>query len=228
MRIEAGGRHKVLSGRDNPTLRMAEEDQPEDPFAGLPGDVGDDREKFVRVTLVSGEQIEHGDVYFRYTDEEFIVAPSMDFEDEEMVRYHKGEAVRVEIIQHHAACFVTTAVAGESETLDTLRRFRDDVLGQTLSGRMLVGLYYAVSPPVADTLERHPESRTATAVRWFVNRCAGLVARRKRHSRLRTPLSVLVTLLYVIGLLVATAGTVLIRVREGVRGRRIEQRSDVG
>lgn len=202
-----------------------EDEEEENPFAGLPGDVGDDREKFVRVTLASGDQVEHGDVYFRYTDEEFIVAPSMEFEEEETARYRKGEAVRVEIIQHHAACFVTTAVAGEGETLDALRGFRDDVLGRSLPGRALAGLYYAVSPPVARTLERHPGSHTAAAVRWFVGQCAGLVARRERHPRLRAPLSALVTLLYVVGLLVAAAGTVLIRAREAARGRKTASRS---
>lgn len=200
----------------------------EDPFAGLPGDVGDDREKFVRVTFPSGERVEHGDVYYRYTDEEFIVAPSMEFAEAETTRYRKGEVVRAEIHQHHPACFVTTAVAREAEALDLLRGFRDDVLGRSLAGRALVRLYYAASPPVARTLERHPGSRTATVVRWFVDRCAGLVAARERHPRLRAPISVLVTLLYVVGLAVATAGAALIRLREAAPDRRTAPGSDAG
>lgn len=205
---------------------MPDGDDVEDPFAGVPGDVGDDRQKFVRVTYPSGEQVEHGDVYYRYTDEEFIVAPSLEFAEAETTRYRKGEVVRVEVHQHHPACFVTTAVVEESAPLDALRGFRDDVLGRTRAGRSLVGLYYAVSPPIARTLERHPGSRTTTAVRWFVQRCGALVAARERHPRLRAPASVLVTLLYLAGVLVAAAGATVIGLREAAPGRRTARRSD--
>lgn len=213
---------------------MAGNDERESPFAGLPGDVGDDREKFVRVTLASGEQVEHGDVYYRYTAEEFIVAPTVEFEESGTTRYRKGEVVRVEVLQHHAACFVTTAVTDErgsgDETLEALRAFRDDVLGRSLPGRALVGLYYATSPPIARTLERHPGSRTAAIVRRIVDRCAGLLDRRERHSRARArgPVSALVTLLYVAGLLIAAAGAAVIRALEVARGRRTAPGSGAG
>ena len=203
----------------------AEADQ--DPFSGLPGDVGDDREKFVRVTLASGEQVEHGDVYYRYSREEFIVAPSLAFDPEETTRYRKDEVVRVEVHQHHSACFLTTAVA-DDETLEVLREFRDDTLGRTRPGRALVAVYYAVSPSVARTLARHPGSRTASTVRWFVDRCAWLIDCRERYPGLRWPLAVLVVLLYVLGLVVATAGTALIRARGSLPGRRTAPHSDGG
>lgn len=187
-----------------------------DPFEDLPGDVGDNREKFVRVTLGSGESVEHGDVYFRYTREEFIVSPEESFPDEKTTWYDKGETARVEVLQHHAMCFITTAVAGDGPTLDALRDFRDDALGRTRAGRALVAVYYAVSPPVAATLERHPDSLTAGAVRRLVWLCARLArARRRRHSPAgRLGLSLLVTLLYVVGLLVAVGGHLAVRARE--------------
>jgi hypothetical protein len=213
----------------NDTMAADSDDEAEeDPFAGLPGDIGDDREKFMRVTLASGEEVEHGEVYYRYSAEEFIVAPSMEFEDEETTRYRKGEVVRVEVHQHNPACFLTTAVAGEGETLETLREFRDETLRLTVPGRVLVGLYYLVSPPVARTLAAHPDSRTAAAVRWFVDRCAGLLDRRERSRRGQAPLSVLVVLLYVVGLVVATGGVALIRARAAIPDRKTAARSDAG
>lgn len=192
---------------------MAGEEDPEDVFAGLPGDVGDDREKYVRVTLPSGDSIEHGDVYFRYTADEFFVASSMAFEEEETTRYRKGEVVRVEIHQHHPACFITSAVAQDEDLLATLRWFRDTVLGRSHVGRGLISVYYAVSPPIARTLEEHPGTRTARAVRWLIERCGGLVASRDAVPLLRRPIFAVVTLLYILGLLIALTGTTLIRVK---------------
>lgn len=198
----------------------SDDEAEEDPFAGLPGDIGDDREKFVRVTLASGEEVEHGEVYYRYSAEEFIVAPSLEFEEEEITRYRKGEVVRVEVHQHNPACFLTTAVVGEGETLETLRGFRDETLARSLAGRALVGLYYAVSPPVARTLAAHPDSRTAAVVRWLVDRCARLLDRRERSRRLRGSIAVLVVALYVVGLAIAIAGAALIRARAAIPGRK--------
>jgi len=49
-------------------------------------------------------------------------------------------------------CFIATAAYGTSTAsgLDTLRAFRDEVLLQNSLGSQLVGLYYEISPPLAD------------------------------------------------------------------------------
>lgn len=193
---------------------MTEEE--EDPFEDLPGDVGDDRRKFVRVTLGSGERVEHGDVYFRYSADEFFVSADESFPEDDRTRYDRDDVARVEVIQHHAKCFVTTAVAGDERTLDALRSFRDGPLARTPVGRGLVGLYYAVSPPVAATLARHPEGRTARTVRWLIERCVRLIRRRDRarSPAARATVSTLVTLIYVVGVTFATVGSLAIRACE--------------
>lgn len=184
---------------------MASDDDPADPFTGLPGDVGDNRKKFVRVTLANGDQVEHGDIYVRYTDQEFILADSMDFTDEETTRYRKGEVVQVEVQQHHPKCFITTAVA-DAQTLNTLRGFRTDVMAGSRLGRPLLGIYDLVSPPIAQKIARNPDSTIAGAVRWFVAISAAVESERRRSCCLSRGLAVAVTLLYIVGLLVAVSG----------------------
>lgn len=181
----------------------------------IPG-VSDGREKHVTVRLESGERIEHGEVYLCHANDAFYVSDHTTFPEDDRTRYPKSELLRVEVGQHHSACFVTTATAGEGPTLDALRGFRDDAMGRTAPGRALVGWYYAVSPPVAATLERHPDSRTAGAVRWLVERCGALARRREatENAAERAALSTVVTLAYVVGLAVAVAGHSGIRLLE--------------
>ncbi len=104
-------------------------------------------------------------------------------------------------------CFVTTATHRRDDTLNSLRRFRDESMAATPVGRGLVGLYYRISPPIARTLERHPESRTAGTVRRLVRACAALSDRQDgTESRVASAgLGVALTLLYVVGILVAAA-----------------------
>lgn len=189
-----------------------------DPEDGVEG-VGDDREKHVTVITRSGKRIEHGDVHLRHADEAFLVSPEREFSAADTTRYSKSDLLRVEITQHHSACFITTATAGEGPTLAALRGFRNDALAHTPPGRALVGLYYAVSPPVAATLERHPDSRTACAVRRLVERCAGLARRRDTADApvTRVMLSLSLVALYIVGLAVAVTGHTLIRMLEVTR-----------
>jgi hypothetical protein len=182
--------------------------------------VGDGREKHVAVVTRSGERAEHGDVYLRHADDAFLVSPTLEFRPEGTTRYPKADLLRVGITQHHSSCFVTTAAAGEGSALDALRGFRDDAMGRTPVGRALLGLYYAVSPPVADTLERHPDSSTARAVRRLVERCGTLARHRETvDPPARTVLSVALTVLYGVGLVLAVVGHAGIRARERLRTR---------
>ena len=55
-------------------------------------------------------------------------------------------------------CFIATAAYGSSldSHVDTLRSFRDQYLETNPLGSAFVSLYYKVSPPMADFIEKHP------------------------------------------------------------------------
>lgn len=105
-------------------------------------------------------------------------------------------------------CFITTATHREPETLDSLRRFRDESMAVTPIGKFLVWLYYYISPPIAQTLEENPDSRTTNAVRSLVQHCASLSnAQAETNSRLKSMLlGVYLTVLYMQGILLAAGG----------------------
>jgi hypothetical protein len=128
----------------------------------------------------------------------------------------EGDILSFETDESGGGCFLTTATADDRETLDSLRRYRDESMAATPVGRGLVGLYYRVSPPVAGTLARHPESRTAAVVGWLVRRCAHLAEQQDvTSSRVRsTLLGTALAVLYVVGLLCAAAGHAAIRAAE--------------
>ncbi|WP_435063843.1 CFI-box-CTERM domain-containing protein [Halobaculum sp. EA56] len=190
---------------------MDEESSNDDPgdetHPGAEAAVGDGRPKYVEVVTLDGDRHEHGDSYLRETEDAFFVSPEPEFSRSETAVYEKESLARVSVEQHHSACFVTTAVAGEEETLATLRTFRDDVLRPSPVGRPLVGVYERVSPPVADTLAENPRGRTARAVRGLVRRCAALARRREAAGPVGSAaLSATLTALYVVGVGVAVAG----------------------
>ena len=64
------------------------------------------------------------------------------------------------------ACYIATAAYGSY--LDTnvrvLREFRDERLMTSSAGRLLVDLYYRVSPPVADFIAGRPALKLAVRV----------------------------------------------------------------
>jgi hypothetical protein len=61
------------------------------------------------------------------------------------------------------ACFIATAAYGDPDApeVESLRRFRDNVLLKSRFGTAFVRFYYAVSPPLARVVARHPRLRTA-------------------------------------------------------------------
>lgn len=75
-------------------------------------------------------------------------------------------------------CFIASAVYGghDSREVIVLRSLRDHVLMQSASGRLLVSLYYRVSPAIAFWLEGSP--RAKRSVRYFLNRLVGHLANR--------------------------------------------------
>lgn len=127
-----------------------------------------------------------------------------------------GFAQSFETDSSGGGCFITTATADDTETLDSLRRFRDDSMKATPVGRGLVGLYYRISPPIARTLDRHPDSPEATVTRTLVDTCASLSdSQSETDSRVRSAtLGVMLTVLYVVGLLTGALGHASLRTRE--------------
>lgn len=80
-------------------------------------------------------------------------------------------------------CFVATMAFGQDapETA-TLRRFRDTVLRRSFAGRMMVRLYYRVSPALCDRIGRYPIAVGAcrVALRCCVVPIARILTRSKR------------------------------------------------
>ena len=185
-----------------------------------PVEVGDGRRKHVTVVTAGGDRTDHGDVFLRHSVSEFVVSESPSFEEGETTRYRKADLARVEVTQHHSACFITTAAAGEGPTLDALRGFRDDALAPSPAGRALLSVYDAVSPSVAATLSRHPDARTTRGVRRLVEFCGELARRRTASdaAAVRTGLTFLLTALYAVGVAFAVVGECGLRLRERVTG----------
>ncbi|WP_290809944.1 S8 family peptidase [Halovivax sp.] len=117
-------------------------------------------------------------------------------------------------------CFITTATSGEGETLNSLRRFRDESMAATPMGRGMVGLYYRISPPIAETLAENPESRTARATRKLVEACASLSDEQDAtDSRVKSAsLGVALTGLYAVGIAAGAGGHAGIRTKEAIAG----------
>ncbi|MFB6112619.1 MAG: CFI-box-CTERM domain-containing protein [Halodesulfurarchaeum sp.] len=193
-----------------------ENQEPEEVTEELPG-VSDQEQKNVTVLDRSGEWTEHFEVYMAHDDDAFIVSEHEWFPESEQTEYRKQDIQRVKVDQTHPTlCFITTAAAGEGETLDALRGFRDDALESSFLGRALVQFYYAVSPPIAETIDSHPDSRTTRAVRTLVDGAADLAERRTETGSAagRAISSVVVTLVYVFGMIVALSGHTVIRTLE--------------
>jgi hypothetical protein len=212
---QRGTERSAESGEQGQQVGRNQPDASDTADESTPVAVGDSREKHVSVRTQAGEYNDHGNVYLKHSSVAFFVSSDSSFPDGETTRYPKENLRRVEVMQHHSMCFITTATAGDGPALDALREFRDGSLARSAPGRALVAVYYAVSPPIAATLSRHPEAGTTRLVRWLVRRCATL-ARRQNHASPATSAVLTATLvvLYVIGVACAALGHLAIRFRE--------------
>jgi hypothetical protein len=75
-------------------------------------------------------------------------------------------------------CFIATAAFGGpfAAEVETLRRFRDEVLARSALGRLFTRVYEMLSPPLADALARSPRGRAA--VRRLLRPVAAFCRRR--------------------------------------------------
>ena len=71
-----------------------------------------------------------------------------------------GITINESFIKPKGGCFIATAVYGDYDASEvkTLRGFRDDHLQKSVIGRAVVRMYYKVSPPIANSLIRHPRA----------------------------------------------------------------------
>jgi hypothetical protein len=75
-------------------------------------------------------------------------------------------------------CFIATAAFGSPMTqeLNILRKWRDQELLNTYIGRAFVGIYYSISPPIAEYIEKS-DSRRSIA-RFFLNPLVAIIKRK--------------------------------------------------
>lgn len=91
--------------------------------------------------------------------------------DTEHARHH-----RLAVKHHDSRCFIATAVYGaRAVETNALRAFRDDQLSRSAVGRILVALYYRVSPPLARYLDTHPAARRM--IRVILNQIVSKIPR---------------------------------------------------
>lgn len=73
-------------------------------------------------------------------------------------------------------CFIATACYGSplAEEVKALSDFRDNYLKRCLPGRVFIKVYYTISPPLAELIQRHKLLKST--VRFILARLVHLIA----------------------------------------------------
>lgn len=76
-------------------------------------------------------------------------------------------------------CFIATSTYGDPlhPQVQMLTRFRDEVLEEHLLGQLFIWIYYKVSPPVANFLDKNPQLKPATrrSLDWLTKKIKNLL-----------------------------------------------------
>jgi len=82
-----------------------------------------------------------------------------------------------------SGCFIATACyeSGDSPEVRDLRRYRDDVLLATWTGRLLVRLYHRLSPAIAGLLHSNPLLKTVVRVA-ILDQVVRVVRKRRKNA----------------------------------------------
>ncbi len=94
------------------------------------------------------------------------------------LEFRKVELLATKAKPRGKMCFIATAAFGGpfAAEVETLRRFRDEVLARSAAGRLFTRAYEALSPPLAAALARSPRGRAI--VRWLLRPVAALCGQR--------------------------------------------------
>ncbi|HEY9692286.1 MAG TPA: CFI-box-CTERM domain-containing protein [Oculatellaceae cyanobacterium] len=71
-----------------------------------------------------------------------------------------------QVTDNSCSCFIATAAYSTSvhPDLDTFREFRDQKLMRNYLGKILVSLYYKISPAIAKYIEKQPSSQKTVPI----------------------------------------------------------------
>jgi hypothetical protein len=103
--------------------------------------------------------------------------------------YSRIDYKEIDISANGGGCFIATAVYGTSSCHEVriLRQFRDERLISHRLGKILVFLYYKISPPLASFIKGKP--RLKHIMRKCLNQIVALIIKRKTNSSRKIQLS---------------------------------------
>lgn len=77
------------------------------------------------------------------------------------------------IAQSSGGCAASAALDDDSDSLNALRKFRDETLSKTLVGQKAIALFYKSSPAIVEAMENNPMLKASA--RQFFKVCAAVI-----------------------------------------------------